>query len=185
MLPCNNFLPTQDDCNDKNKSAFIKDFYNSCIYLHNIATNNLKTKIQLFNREIDDDTIEVLKTIIDFGIESGSPFSSIEIFCCRDIDKRVNLKSLRENPIFKDIKIYVHPKKDIFHDRFLNIFVIEDNFKDIYLMGNSLSSIKNKPMSISQIIGKCIRNLDESTEKNLNKDLKEIIEKSKRVFPKE
>ena len=52
-------------------------------------------------------------------------------------------------------------------------------------MGNSLSSIKSKPMSISQIIGKCIINLDEPTKKNLKNELKEIVRKSKKIYPKE
>ena len=189
MLPFNNFLPTQDECTDKNKSAFIKGFHDSCIYLHNIATNYLKCKIQLFNREIDVVTIDVLKNIINFGIESGSPYSNIEIFCCRPID--IKKLDLQQNPMFKNIKIYQHPQKDIFHDRFLNILEKEEQFnnlyslKDAYLMGNSLSSIKNKPMSISQIVGKCIVNLDDLTKKNLKNELDEIVKKSNIIYPEE
>ncbi|MEN5387127.1 hypothetical protein ABE179_04215 [Aliarcobacter skirrowii] len=179
------FLPTVKECTDKNKSAFIKGFYDSCIYLHNIVTSYSKSEIQLFNREIEDETIDVLKNIINFGIESGSPYSNIEIYCCRDIEKRLDLKSLEQNPMFKNIKIYQHNIKDKFHDRFLNIVVKDENFEDIYLMGNSLSSIKNTPMSISQIIGKCIINLDELTKDNLKKELKEIVDTSKRIYPKE
>lgn len=185
MLRVNGILPSNDECIDKNKSAFIRDFYNSCQYLHNIATSYPQSEIQLFNREIDEDTIEVIKQIINFGIESGSPYSNIEIYCCRDIDKRIDLKALEQNPMFKNIKIYQHPEKDIFHDRFLNIVVKEEQYEDVYLMGNSLSSIKNKPMSISQIIGKCIVNLDEPTKMNLKNELDEIVKKSKKIYPKE
>lgn len=185
MLRVNGILPSNDECIDKNKSAFIRDFYNSCQYLHNIATSYTLSEIRLFNREIDEDTIEVLKQIINFGIESGSPYSNMEIYCCRDIDKRLDLKSLEQNPMFKNIKIYKHPIKDVFHDRFLNIVVKEEQYEDIYLMGNSLSSIKNKPMSISQIIGKCIINLDELTKNNLRKWLDEIARKSDKIYPQE
>lgn len=185
MLRVNGILPSSDECIGKNKSAFIKDFYNSCQYLHNIVEPYHNINIQLFNREIDNETIDVLKNIINFGIESGSPYSNIEIYCCRDIKKRLDLKSLEQNPLYKNIKIYKHHIKDIFHDRFLNIVVEEEHFEDIYLMGNSLSSIKSKPMSISQIIGKCIINLDEATKKNLKNELKEIVRKSKKIYPKE
>lgn len=185
MLRVNGILPSVDECIGKNKSAFIRDFYNSCQYLHNIAISYAQSEVQLFNREIDNETMDVLQNIINFGIESGSPYSNIKIYCCRDIDKRLDLKFLEENPIYRNIKIYKHPVKDIFHDRFLNIIVKGEHFEDIYLMGNSLSSIKSKPMSIAQVIGKCIANLDQLTKNNLKNELDEIVKKSKKIYPKE
>lgn len=185
MLPVYGISVTKEECNDKNKSTFIKGFDNSCVFLHNITNIYSSCKIKLFNREIDDVTMEVLKQIIDYGIESGSPYSNIEIYCCRDLEKRIDFKLLKDNPIFRNIKIFQHPKKDIFHDRFLYIIDEEPQYEDIYLMGNSLSSIKSNPMSIAQIIGKCIVNLDESINDNLKKELKAIIEKSRIVYSKE
>ncbi|QOG13114.1 hypothetical protein [Arcobacter sp. FWKO B] len=184
MLRVNGILPSVDECIDKNKSAFIKGYDGAVKHLHNLVDSYPSSKIRLFNREIDNDTIEVLQVIINCGIAKGTPYSNIEIFCCRDIDKRLDLKSLEQNPILKNIKIYRHHQKDIFHDRFLSIFVEEEQFEDIYLMGNSLSSIKNKPMSIAQILGKCIINLYEHTQSGLKKELKEIVDKSKRIYPK-
>jgi hypothetical protein len=185
MLRVNGILPSVDECRNENKSAFIKGYHDAGSHLHNLADTYPSSKVRLFNREIDDDTMEVLQLIINSGrTETGSPYSNIEIFCCRDIDKRLDLKSLEQNPILKNIKIYRHPQKDIFHDRFLSVFVEEEQFEDIYLMGNSLSSIKNKPMSIAQILGKCIVNLYEHTQSGLKKELKEIVDKSKRIYPK-
>lgn len=75
----------------------------------------------------------------------------------------MDLKALEQDPVLKNIKIYQHDQKDIFYDRFLSVFLEEEQFEDIYLMGNSLSLIKNKPMNIAQILGKCIFNLYEYT----------------------
>lgn len=186
MLRFNGILPSQEECFDKNKSAFIRGYNDSSLYLHNIASSpSNHCKIRLFNREIDNDTMKVLEQIINFGIESGSSYSNLEIYCCRPIVKKIDLVSLEKNSIFKNITIYQHPEKDIFHDRFLSVYFKEENFEDIYLMGSHFSSIIQKPMSIAQIIGKCIVNLDEETEKNLKNELSEIVDKSDKIYPKE
>lgn len=183
MLPVFGIVPTSEMCNDKNKSTYIAGFDDSVKYLHNIATYADGVKnILLFNRQIDGETLEVLEYITYYD-SSNSPYFRTKIFCCRDFNKDIQTDEIITNPNLKNIEIYKHPDKDIFHDRYL---IVEfENTRDIYLMGNHLSSIRNKDMTIAQIVGKCIGNLDDKTEGRLSKHLNRLMSESKKLFPQD
>ncbi len=75
MLRVNGILPSVDECRNENKSAFIKGYHDAGSHLHNLADTYPSSKVRLFNREIDDDTMEVLQLIINSGrTETGSPY---------------------------------------------------------------------------------------------------------------
>lgn len=183
MLPIFGVVPTPDICNEKNKSAYIPDYGNSTLYLHNIATYIDGAKeIILLNRQIDGETLEVLEYITYYD-SSNSPYFRTKIFCCRDFNKGIQIDKITTNPNLKNIEIYKHPNKDIFHDRYL---IVEfESTRDIYLMGNHLSSIKTNDMTIAQIVGKCVGNLDEKTEERLYKHIGRLMAESKKLFPQE
>lgn len=184
MLPINGIVPTKDDCIVANKSAHIFDYGTSCMHLHNIATyKNENSEIIIFNREIDEETLEVIDLIINFGNHGKSPYLNTKIYCCRDIGKRINLENLKRNPKLKNIEIYQHMQKDVFHDRYLMIKHVNEQ-TEIYLMGNSISSFKKTYMNIAQVTGECITHLDTDTTKNFNKSLIKIIKESKQIYPK-
>ena len=184
MLRIKDFLPTKEECLNNNKSIFLEGFDFCTTYLHNIVSElNMDTKILLFNREIDEDTMEVLKKIISCN-QKQSNYSYINLYCCRNKNS-IDFNNLKQDPLLKDISIYLHPQKDFFHDRFIYIISKKDSIEDIYLMGNSLSSIKKMPMSLVQIVGNCINYFDNETKDRLIKYLNMIKDKSNIIYSKE
>ena len=115
MLRINDNLSTNEECKNNNKSVFLKGFDNCCIYLHNISTElDSKAKIFLFNREIDEETLEVLRKIITYA-GTNTPYLQLNIYCCRPVERKIDLQSIVQDPQLKEIKIYNYPEKDFFH----------------------------------------------------------------------
>lgn len=179
----NGILPDEELCKNNNKSAFKKGLQDICIYLHNIAVyENEESEISIFNREIDEKTLDVIRNVICLGNSGKSPYLRCKLYCCRDISKRIDTQKLSRDPSLKGIAIFSHPSKDIFHDRFL-VFENKTYEQDYYIMGNSISSFIEKPMSISQMAGQCIKLMDGESQLNLRKELTGIINGSRQIYP--
>lgn len=183
-------LFTDNECSVKNKSAFISNYHDRRVYLHNIVNyvnkeaddkNTDVEELQLYNRQIDKDTFEVLKEIIDYGNGydgNQTAFKKIKIYCCRELKDNNDLKFLKNNPELKNIEVFKHPKTDIFHDRILCIK--RKAYSEIYLMGNALSSLKRDILNLAQMTGSDCFNPLHDYEKNLLKWLHKLTNEAER-----